>query len=148
MQIGSPLEAVHNALARAVHGDLPPVKYWQRDWIAFRKLPKEETAKLKANEGPGCWTESRPSNGDVRLIVFEQIWGSTALGYGGIGGAAMSPAYTVVVSHDHISCVYFGEGPLAYTIDHGKQSVKGANRWQEDLAKRNLVERSRNAIYD
>lgn len=54
---------------------------------------------------------------ELELKMFSQIWGSTALGFNGIGGQAMTSAYTVVVMdyHEGIYSVFFGER-LAYTI--------------------------------
>jgi len=51
------------------------------------------------------------------LIVFSQTWGSTALGFGGIGGQAMTSAYTTVIWDDYYNvwAVYFGER-MAYII--------------------------------
>lgn len=49
--------------------------------------------------------------------VFAQTWGSTALGFGGIGGCAMTKAYTTVILNEDLGCVgvFFGER-LAYII--------------------------------
>lgn len=55
--------------------------------------------------------------------VFPQIWGSTALGFGGIGGRAMTTAYTTVISADNFGYwgVFFGER-LAYTVLNPNQT--------------------------
>ena len=48
---------------------------------------------------------------DFELHTFEQMWGSTALGFGGIGGLAMTSARTYVfvpVTCDQKCIVYFG----------------------------------------
>lgn len=53
---------------------------------------------------------------DYEFHVFAQIWESTALGFGGIGGSAMTTAYTVVcvpLCVDQKCHVYFG-GRYAY----------------------------------
>lgn len=54
---------------------------------------------------------------DFEAYVFPQIWGSTALGFGGIGGQAMTMAYTTVIEEtgNNIWGVFFGE-KLAYII--------------------------------
>ena len=52
------------------------------------------------------------------VVMFQQTWGSTALGYGGIGGAVMTPAYTVVVSYENHMRVYFGGGRLVYELGY------------------------------
>lgn len=56
---------------------------------------------------------------EVKLVsVFEQTWGSTALGFGGIGGAAMTTAFTSVVqAGENTFAVYFHER-FAYEISN------------------------------
>ena len=58
--------------------------------------------------------------------VFMETWGSTALGFGGVGGQAFTNAYTTVVECDiekpktdeihHVWMVFFG-GRIAYTVE-------------------------------
>lgn len=75
---------------------------------------------------------------ELDLKMFSQCWGSTALGFGGIGGQAMTSAYTVVVNdyNENISSVFFGDR-LAYTIfnpndnffnDMAKEKMEPVNR--------------------
>ena len=48
---------------------------------------------------------------EFELHIFEQTWGSTALGFGGCGGQAMTTEYTYVfvpVSCNQNAFVYFG----------------------------------------
>ena len=54
---------------------------------------------------------------ELEVEVFLQVWGSTALGFGGIGGQAMTSAYTTVVQDFHQGwySVFFGER-LAYLV--------------------------------
>ena len=42
------------------------------------------------------YSEERPTIDDFELFTFKQMWGSTALGFGGIGGQAMTEARTYV----------------------------------------------------
>lgn len=53
----------------------------------------------------------------IEMRMFPQVWGSTALGFGGIGGQALTSSYTTVVSDInrdwHI--VFFGE-QAAYLV--------------------------------
>lgn len=143
MHIESPFDALHNALSRAVLVDLPEIRYWQRDWTAFRKLPNLEVNAISEDgEGPGEWKTRRPLTSEVRVTMFEEVWSSTALGYGGIGGAAMTPAYTVIVSFNDVYCIYFGDGPMAYAVDRSNQSEVGALQFDNDLSKRNMASRS------
>lgn len=55
---------------------------------------------------------------DIDVYVFPQGWGSTALGYGGMGGSAMTSSHTIVLyaQYFNIVRVYFGCKRLAYEI--------------------------------
>jgi len=54
----------------------------------------------------------------VLIAMFPQMWGSTALGFGGMGGAAMTTAYTIVMGTDYsrLYSVYFN-GRYAYCAE-------------------------------
>lgn len=59
---------------------------------------------------------------EFSMWMFPQTWGSTAFGFGGVGGQAMTTAYTTVV-HEAVSNyagVFFGNS-LAYTIHDPNQ---------------------------
>jgi hypothetical protein len=52
---------------------------------------------------------------DLDVYTFPQMWGSTALGFGGIGGQAMTKALTTVIYDPHNDfCAVFFDGRLAY----------------------------------
>ena len=60
------------------------------------------------------------------LYTFEQVWGSTALGFGGIGGCAMTSARTYVFIPevgDQKCFVYFGSR-FAYAVDYSEEFFK------------------------
>lgn len=70
----------------------------------------------------------RPSASDVEVIHFPQLWGSTALGFGGMGGAAMTTAYTTVIICRDNAAVFF-DGRHAYSIDNfDKSFMKDVDR--------------------
>lgn len=76
---------------------------------------------------------------EFSMWMFPQTWGSTALGFGGIGGQAITEAYTVVV-HEDISNyvgVFFGER-LAYSIHNPNRKFwkDVSNNLMEPLSKR------------
>ena len=52
------------------------------------------------------------------LIDFDQLWASTALGFGGIGGSALTTARTYVFIPEayDVAYVYFGDR-FAYAVD-------------------------------
>jgi len=70
---------------------------------------------------------------DFEVTMFAQTWGSTALGFGGIGGAAMTPAYTVILSRGNNYNVYFG-GRHAYSINVHEISAEGRNKFFSDIS--------------
>lgn len=56
---------------------------------------------------------------DYDIIMFEQTWGSTALGFPGVGGSAMTEATTyVLIPKKEADCahVYFGS-QFAYKVN-------------------------------
>lgn len=71
------------------------------------------------------------------LGVFEQMWASTALGFGGWGGQAITDAYTTVIQNldtGYIG-VFFGEN-LAYIIKRPN------DMFYDDLMHHNLKAKS------
>lgn len=140
MRLGNPLEALHHALAAALYRDLPDITYADRDWDAWRALSKlEQGEAMRTNTVPTVSRTRRPQDHDVEVIMFPQTWGSTALGYGGMGGASITSAYTVVVTDHNISCVYFGHAQLAYRVNHNQLTAEGRENWRADLAAHNMA---------
>ena len=71
---------------------------------------------------------------DYEFHIFPQTWGSTALGFGGMGGQAITEADTIVcvpVSTNQRCVVYFG-GRYAYSADYN-------STFREDLLSRNMA---------
>lgn len=105
----NPVGNLHACLAHAVYQGFDDIVYEDRDWEHYQKT-KEDKRITKTR---------KHSEYDISVqAMFPQVWGSTALGFGGIGGAAMTTAYTIVLTSDvqgHY-CVYFGS-QLAYKID-------------------------------
>lgn len=56
------------------------------------------------------------SNDAFEIYTFEQVWGSAALGFGGIGGQAMTTArtYVLVPQVDGEDCIVYFGGRFAY----------------------------------
>lgn len=144
MRLGSALMAVHSALAQALHKDLPDISYTNRDWDAWRAMSKEaQGLAIKQNQVPQVQATRRPREDDVEVIMFPQAWGSTALGYGGMGGASVTSAYTVIV-HDHANyCVYFGEGELAYKLEYARMSPEGRQNLRDDIQSHHMMDRQK-----
>lgn len=54
---------------------------------------------------------------DIEVLLFLQGWSDTTIGFGGIGGQAMTSAYTVVINDGLTYYVYFG-GRFAYKVNN------------------------------
>lgn len=136
--MSNPFNSLHAALASAEHRDMPDVEYETRDWSAFNNLSTEEKKEFGKNVPDFLKIKKvrRPYVHELVVDMFLQGWGSTALGYPGIGGSAMTDAYTVVVSNEggRQFCVYFGAGGvLAYKIDLNKMAPTGRAAFMSDL---------------
>jgi len=141
MSMGSALLAVHNALSKALLLDMPDITYASRDWVTWNQLSEQEQTHAVRNKTvPQKTNTRRPHEDDVEVFMFPQTWGSTALGYGGVGGAAMTSAYTVVVSDHDCHCVYFGGAELAYKVKYSELSVSGRENLRSDLQTQNMAD--------
>lgn len=60
----------------------------------------------------------RPSIDDFELYTFMQTWGSTALGFGGVGGQAITAArtYVLVPMECNQKCFVYFAGRFAYAV--------------------------------
>lgn len=104
--------------------------YYQTDFSIINKLLEDFQIDIKEPD-------------DFEVYVFPQTWGSTALGYGGIGGQAITSASTIVLYAFDINIVrvYFGGGRLAYEI-------KDPNKlFFEDMQGCNLADKMRSGKY-
>ena len=101
-----------------------------------RKLPpkKGQELKVKYSDLPEEDAERRPSDWECRVYSFPQTWGSTALGFGGMGGAAMTTAQvTVVYGPRRDAAVYFGK-QFAYHLDRPNTELMA------DISRRDIAD--------
>lgn len=82
----------------------------------------------------------RPNIHEVEVYSFPQGWGSTALGFGGVGGQTITTAQTTVIISGHSAAVYFGYG-LAYVIERVN------TKFMADISNHNMAERSKAGKY-
>jgi hypothetical protein len=94
MRAGDPITSLAMSVTRAIDRDLPDIEFERRD---------------------GSKSRRRPHEGEIDVHLFPQTWGSTALGFGGIGGASMTTGDVVVVMQGAAAAVYFA-GRHAYTV--------------------------------
>jgi len=138
MQLPSPIATVASAVHHAALVALPDIHYRKRDLTAMRGWAADKRiAAMRDETVPMKDAVRRPDASECEIFaMFPQTWGSTALGYGGLGGAAMTPAYTVVVQGPEGHLAVYWNTSLAYILDPGKQSEAHRRAFQEDLAKR------------
>ena len=112
--MGNAILSVASAVIKALEYDLPDIKENDR--------------------------ERRPNEDEIEVYSFPQTWGSTALGFGGVGGQMVTGAQTTVVVHLNNAAVYFN-GYLAYVIEGFNQT------FFEDLGKHDMADVRRRGKY-
>lgn len=108
----NPVGTLHGALGHAAYKAFSDVEYEDRDWSKYHET--KEDVRIKKTR--------RPTEYDMNVVaMFPQTWGSTALGFGGVGGAAITTAYTIVIECYGEYAVYF-RGRSAYLIKQPNQT--------------------------
>lgn len=87
--------------------------------------------------------KQRPTLDNFELYTFEQVWGSTALGFGGIGGQAMTSArtYVFVPINCNQKCFVYFAGRFAYKADYSQE-------FMDDVLRGNMESVSRAGKYN
>jgi len=149
MRIGLPFDPLHDAIASAIHCDLAEITYEDRDWDAWRTLSKEEqTDSIRNHTVPMLTKTRRVYSDEIEVTMFPQTWGSTATGYGGMGGAAITSTYTIIVCYKMTTyCVYFGCGRLAYKLEYATMSKEGRENFLSDMSNRNMASVAKSGKY-
>lgn len=140
MNATNPIETLAGCMAHAAYEAFPEYKYKDRDWAKHDKwrstLTREE---MKTAVAPAdCFVEKSRKHTMYDLTVynmFPQTWSSTALGFGGIGGQAITSAYVCIIESDLVGgfAVYFG-GRLAYVINRPNE------KFIEDIQRHRMVD--------
>lgn len=110
MAASNPIEplaaSVHHALLVGLEPALIPRRV---------RLPDSAGGTQITNTGEHL--EARPAMHDVRVQLFSQVWGSTALGFPAqIAGSAMTHAYTTVVFGPREDALVYFDGRPAYHV--------------------------------
>ena len=112
----NPITDLAGCIAHAQYEGFSDIHYENRDWQVYRDTGEDvRVSKTR-----------RPTTRDFGVYaMFPQTWGSTALGHGGVGGAAMTTAYTVVLEcyHTQEFLVYFG-GQWCYTVSRQSANIE------------------------
>lgn len=122
MDVSHPISDFAASVQHALIKGLPDIEYF------YRRPGQDE---------PGEKRTRRPTERDVQITSFYQTWGSTATMFGGMGGAAMTTAMTVVVF-----CRIAGTWAVYCNGDHAYNvPLTGSCAFPEDLKLHNLVGR-------
>lgn len=130
------VQNLSNVIAHAIYEGFSNIEYKDRDWEHFSKTKEIKTITKTR----------RHSDRDFEVYaMFSQTWSSTALGFGGIGGQAITQAYTTVVRSDYTGevCVYFGSR-FAYKIERPNATfyTDAANRNMKPVNQRSSYEQA------
>lgn len=109
------IQDLSNAFAHAMYKGFAEYEYETVDFAAMADWTMEQR---KNNPRPMKKAVRQHTSNDIEVYaMFSQTWSSTALGFGGIGGQAITDAYTIVLRSNLLGeyCVYFG-GRFAYNI--------------------------------
>lgn len=129
-------------LGKALSCDLPSLKGLRNTYLKDSDGKFIKDSNNMFLKGNPIEFEKRPTVYDVKVYSFPQTWGSTSLGFGGIGCAAMTDAQTtVVLSQYKVAVVYFGIDK-AYVINNVNQ------KFFEDVQSHRMVECGRESIYE
>lgn len=90
--------------------------------------PVEELARALYTVMERAYPDRHSYPAGFRIYHFTQEWGSTALGFGGLGGASSTTAMTTVIGRGNLWVVCFG-GRIAYSLE------KPNELFYEDLRK-------------
>lgn len=96
--------------------------------LELLEIEKDIPFRLDYAENP------RPVIDDFELYTFEQVWGSTALGFGGIGGQAMTSArtYVLIPMNCNQKCFVYFAGRYAYAVPYSQMLM-------DDVAAQNVA---------
>lgn len=140
-----PVEALASALHHAANCALPEVSHTVLDRESMAVWsPEARHAAAKANRLLYKSASRRPYPEECEIkAMFLQTWGSTAMGFGGVGGAAVTSVYTVVIQGPDRTAAVYWAGQLAYLVPPG---VSDAQRemFRQDVSKGHTAAR-RNA---
>ncbi len=132
----NPITDLADCIAHAQYEGFSDIEYETRDWEVYRKT--KEDVRIPAKR--------RPTTRDFGVYgMFTQTWGSTALGHGGMGGASMTTAYTIVLEcyTTQEFLVYFG-GQWCYTVDRRSPNL---DKFIEDCKNHCLVSKRESTKY-
>ena len=139
-----PISTLAECIAHAQYVGFSAIEYDRMDYDAVRLARTDE--EKRASMSATVKDTRRPTTRDFTVYaMFPQTWGSTALGHGGIGGASITTAYTVVLECNYTSelLVYFG-GRLCYKVNKRSENF---SKFVEDCKNQYLADKRESVKY-
>lgn len=141
MQRDNAFDALHLAMSHAAHEGLDDYLHFRRSFEASSKLSDEERKACRAKEAelgqaawPGEWLALRPQYIQIEVVaMFKQAWGSGSLAFGGIGSAAVTWAYNVVLKGPAGDFAVYIGGRLAYKLSKPDAETPQNANFRRDL---------------
>ena len=74
--------------------------------------------------------ERIPTIDDFEIYIFDQVWGSTALGFSGIGGQTITRAttYVFIPEDDAQYCFVYFAGEFAYQVPYSRAFMEDVQK--------------------
>ena len=120
----NPITDLANCIAHAQYVGFSDIEYERMDYDAVRNARTDEEKRASMSATVRALRRPTIRNFGV-YAMFPQTWGSTALGHGGMGGAAMTTAYTIVLEcyHTQEFLIYFGS-EMCYKVDRRSRNLE------------------------
>ena len=140
----NPITDLANCIAHAQYVGFSDIEYERMDYDAVRNARTDE--EKRASMSATVKALRRPTTRDFGVYaMFPETWGSTALGHGGMGGAAITTAYTIVLecyaTREFLG--YFG-GKICYTVNRDSANF---DVFIEDCKNHKLVSKRESSRY-
>lgn len=132
------------ALSHAKYVGFGDIEYEKIDFSALRNAESTD-GLVEARQGKIKAFRQHEFHDIGVFAVFQQTWGNTALGHGGIGGSAITTAYTIVLESLRTGeyLVYFG-GRFCYRVPLKSENLRV---FIQDCHDHNLAGKSESGKY-
>lgn len=118
--MSNPIQDLAFAYHDAMFNRFDDIVYQDRDWTKYNE---DRRSSIAATQESMVTKRRKPTSHETTLtVMFPQMWGSTALGFGGGGGNAITMAYSIVIECQGDYAVYFGS-KFAYLVRGSKRAL-------------------------
>jgi len=125
MYASNPIGTLAECIAHAQYEGFDDIHYEARDFSVIKAAKTAQERAEALNATTPATRRPWPDRDFTVYSMYPQTWGSTALGHGGMGGSAVTTAYTVVLECRATAqfLVYFG-GRICYEVRRDSENIK------------------------